>query len=273
MLYDSELRLLEGCALREKESGTMPLIGLVDTSMRPANGGRRHEVGSNAPVGAMMADRTTQAATRRFDPGESILSRGIDEHQRVISVTPVRVVRDDADLVALWLPLGTPTIKPELVHHEAGAPRRWVDGNWHLTESTWRWAEVLKLVRPNEGWSTWVRWSANREFQGWAINMQAELVRTQLGFDVWDHQLDILVKPDRSWHWKDRDELELSVELGRMTRDQAAAVEAEAKRAVTLVEGNGFPYSDGWEAWQPDPTWQLPHLQSEWADVSMHRHA
>lgn len=215
----------------------------------------------------------TSGSIRRFVPGESILSRGIDERGRVISVTPVRVVRDAPGLVALWLPLGTPTVKPELVQHEPGTPRRWVDGNWYLTGSTWRWAEVLKLVRPDDGWATWVRWTADRRFDGWVVNMQSPMTRTYLGFDVWDHQLDILVNPDRTWRWKDRAELELAVELGRMTRAQADKVEAEAARAVAEIEHNGFPYSEGWEHWRPDPAWQLPELHTAWSDVSMYGRA
>ena len=206
----------------------------------------------------------------RFRPGQAVLSRGIDEHNRVISVIPEVVVRDDDELIALWRPLGVPTIKPELVHHEPGTPRRWVDGNWYLSVGTWRWAELLVLVVPGERRATWVRWSADRTFQGWAVNLQSELIRTRLGFDIWDHQLDILVDPDRRWRYKDENELELSVELGRMTRDVANEVRAEARRAVDAIERNAAPFCDSWERWTPDPNWTQPGLVDDWADVSMY---
>jgi hypothetical protein len=210
------------------------------------------------------------AEAPRFRPGESVLYRGIDEQQGVVSVLPVCVVRDDPDLVALWLPLGTPTIRPVLIDHTPGSPRKWVTGNWHLTRSEWSWAELLILVRPGEGWATWVRWSARREFQGWAVNLQSELVRTRLGFDARDHQLDILVDPDRRWRWKDEDELALAVELGRMSREQANAVQDAAARALKQIEENRSPFSDGWERWVPDPSWSPPRLASDWDDVSMY---
>jgi hypothetical protein len=101
--------------------------------------------------------------------------------------------------------------------------------------------------------------------------MQSQLTRTRLGFDHGDHQLDIIVNPDRSWRWKDEDELEFSVELGRMTREQADVVRAEAALAVEQIEQNGPPFSDGWEHWTPDPMWILPQLTPDWGDLSMYQ--
>ena len=206
----------------------------------------------------------------RFRPGESIIYRGVDERGQIVSVLTARVVRDDDELVALWLPIGAPSMKPELVDHTPGTPRRWVDGNWYLTSSTWWWAVLLVLVRPGEERATWVRWSSDRTFQGWAVNMQSELTRTRLGFDICDHQLDILVEPDRTWHWKDEDELELAVELGRMSRDHADRVRATGDRAVQDIETNSWPYDAGFETWAPDPSWTLPELPEDWDDLSMY---
>jgi hypothetical protein len=210
------------------------------------------------------------AESEHFGRGDVVVYRGIDEHHRVVSAIPVRVVQDVADLVALWLPLGTPTIKPELINREPGAPRHWTGGNWELTNGRWSSAELLILVRQGERRATWVRWSASREFQGWAVNLQSRLFRTRLGFDTLDHQLDIVVDPDRRWHFKDDDELTLAVELGRMSMEQADAVRREAAHAVKQIENNHSPFCDGWERWSPDPAWTVPQLISNWDDVSMY---
>jgi hypothetical protein len=204
-----------------------------------------------------------------FAPGSSIAIRGVDPQQGIVSVVSAIVVRDDDDLVAYWQPIGAPSIKPELVEHTPGTPRRWVEGNWYLTESTWRWAELLVLVRPGDGRATWRRWSADRTFQGWAVNMQSELTRTRLGFVVWDHQLDLLVDPDRAWRWKDEEELELTVELGRMTGEEADAVRAVGEAAVRDIDSGAWPYDAGFETWTPDPSWRLPTLPSGWDDLSV----
>ncbi|MBT4099244.1 MAG: DUF402 domain-containing protein [Gemmatimonadetes bacterium] len=204
-----------------------------------------------------------------FGSGDVILLRGLDEHHRVIDVKPVRVVQDDADLSVLWLQRSTATMKAVLYDHTPGTPRRWEDGSWQLEESVWR-HEILILTRPAERRATWVRWTADRDFYGWYVNMQSPMQRTRLGFDHRDHQLDILVDPDRNWRWKDEDELDLCVEIGRMTATMALEVRQEGQRAIRQIEANAPPLSDGWESWCPDPTWTPPGLPEDWDDLSMY---
>ena len=79
-----------------------------------------------------------------------------------------------------------------------------------------------------------------------------------------------MVTPDRCWRWKDEDELELAVELGKMTREKADSVRTEGESAVEQIEKNGPPFSDEWENWAPDPMWPIPHLVPDWNDVSMY---
>ena len=205
----------------------------------------------------------------RFRRGETVLYRGLDEHGQVIDVKPVVVVEDADAQVVLWLPLGTPTIKPELLKPSVERPRRW-DHGWRLVESTWRVAEALIVIRPGEFRAIWVSWSHERVFQGWSVNIQSRLRRTHLGFDIQDYQLDILVEPDRSWRLKDEDELALAVELGRLTAVQGEAVRAEGQRAVDEIERNEAAYADGWENWRPNGEFKPPKLIPGWDDVSMY---
>ncbi|MFT5378566.1 MAG: hypothetical protein ACI906_005412 [Candidatus Latescibacterota bacterium] len=181
---------------------------------------------------------------------------------------PVTLIEDSAAQLVFWLPLHTPTMKPELLNPTADGPRRW-DLGWHLVESVWR-TEVLLVIKPDQRRATFVRWTKERAFYGWYINMQSELRRTYLGFDMLDYQLDILVDPDRSWRWKDKDELELAIDLGRMTPAQGEAVEREAQRAIAELENNEGPCADGWENWQPSSDLERPQLAAGWDDLSMY---
>ena len=204
----------------------------------------------------------------KFCYGEPILYRELDEHSQVIDVKPVTVVEDSDERIVLWLPLGTPTKKPVLLEQTPHTSRRWVERSWTLVDSIWQWAELLIIVRPDECRATWVRWSADRVFQGWYVNLQSKLRRTRLGFDFRDHQLDIIVEPDRNWRWKDQDELDLAVELGRMTRGLGKAVRAEGQLAVEEIEHNGGPYSEGWEHWRPDVLLTRPKLErGDWREA------
>ena len=91
-----------------------------------------------------------------------------------------------------------------------------------------------------------------------------------MGFDHTDHQLDIIVEPDRRWKWKDREELDLAVIQGRMTPEEGRAVEEEGDRAVAEIEGSEGLYSEGWENWRPDTSLSRPKLSAGWDDLSMY---
>ena len=209
-------------------------------------------------------------ARSRFRSGEPILYRGLDENGRIVDVKPVTVVEDSDARIALWLPVGTPTKKPESPAHRSGKPRNWVSGSWALSDSIWQWAELLIIVRPGERRATWVRWSAEGVFQGWYVNLQSQLTRTGMGFDHRDHQLDIIVEPDRRWKWKDREELDLAASQGRMTPEEGRAVEEEGDRAVAEIEGSGGLYWEGWENWRPETSLPRPELRADWDDMSMY---
>ena len=206
----------------------------------------------------------------KFCYGEPILYRELDEHGQVVDVKPVTVIEDSDVQIALWLPLGTPTKKPVLLNHTPGTPRNWVEGSWALVDSTWQWAELLIVVRPDNCRATWVRWSADRVFQGWYVNLQSKLCRTHLGFDFRDHQLDIIVEPNRNWRWKDQDELDLAVELGRLTPAQGKAVREEGQLAVMEIERNSGLYSESLEQWCPEASLTRPKLRADWNDLSMY---
>lgn len=205
--------------------------------------------------------------TSRFHYGESILYREVDENRQIIDVKPVTVVKDSDIQVVLWLPLDTPSKRPILLNHTPGTPRRWAKG---LEDSVWRWAELLIIVKPDQRRATWVRWSREREFEGWYVNMQSSLFRTRLGFDMRDHQLDVLVEPDRAWRWKDEDELDLCVQDGRLSLEQSKEIRSEGRRGVEEIEQNAGPFSEGWENWHPDAMLPRPVLSPDWDDLSMY---
>ena len=51
----------------------------------------------------------------------------------------------------------------------------------------------------------------DRRFAGWYVNLQKPFRRTARGFETMDLMLDLVVEVDRSWWWKDEDELETFV--------------------------------------------------------------
>ncbi len=197
--------------------------------------------------------------TRRWQPGETVALRYLRRNDgRAGNSWPFTVVRDSDDVVALYIP-------PGAVH------KRWglVDGERRLLDQAWR-RETLRLMFPGATHSTWASWDNDehgRTFRGYYVNMEEPFRRTAIGFDTNDHCLDIVVKPDLSWAWKDEEELERLIESGSYTHEFGEAVWREGKRVVEQIERRLPPFSDGWGEWQPDPAWGLPVLPENWLDL------
>jgi uncharacterized protein len=159
-------------------------------------------------------------------PGTAILWRSV--WGGVVDVAmPTRVVRDDDDLIALYLCPGTryrrrtgrrggPTGRMLLADEWTGA----------YEEVVWHTNRALFLRRPGAAHAVGAYWrEADGAFVGWYVNLEAPERRTPLGIDTWDHVLDLVVAPDlTSWRWKDEDEFAWAqaVGLGPDRRDRGA---------------------------------------------------
>ena len=99
---------------------------------------------------------------------------------------------------------------------------------------------------------------ASGAFLGYYVNLQAPIRRSPYGFDSLDHVLDIVVKPDGTWHWKDEDELKEAVALGLFTDREALEIRAEGERVIASLPGL---LPSGWEGWSPDPSWSVETLR------------
>jgi hypothetical protein len=170
---------------------------------------------------------------------------------RVWRAQACRIVAETDELVALWIPTRSPFRIP------AGGLR--IPGaDWTLEEgATWR--PQLCVARPGRAHSIYLFWHEEGELEHWYVNFERPLRRTPLGFDTFDEKLDLIVRPDGRYRWKDEDELEQAAAAGLV---DAAAVWAEAARV--LAE---WPFPTGWEDWRPDPGWPVPELPDGWERV------
>ncbi|WAZ23870.1 DUF402 domain-containing protein [Streptomyces cinnabarinus] len=206
-------------------------------------------------------------STAYWTPGSHILWRYRENAgARFHIVRPVTVVRDDADLLAVWLAPGTECLKPALadgtpVHQEPldsryTKPRTVQRGRWFGTG-------VLKLARPGEPWSVWLFWEPGWRFKNWYVNLEQPLARWAGGVDSEDHFLDICVYPDRSWGWRDEDEFAQAQQDGLMDARAAEGVREAGRAAVETIRSWGAPFTDGWQHWRPDPSWAVPSLPED----------
>ena len=126
---------------------------------------------------------------------------------------------------------------------------------------------VLTLTPPDSGHAVWLFWSSDWEFKSWYVNLQSPLRRVRQGVQLHDYVLDIVVRPDMSWMWKDMDEFEELFAHGFFSAEQEASIRDEAARMVRTIERVGQPFCDGWPEWRPDASWAVPRLPDDWFDV------
>ncbi len=203
-----------------------------------------------------------------WSPGEHVLwrYRG-NATDRLHICRPVTVVRDDAELLAVWMAPGTECAKPVLADgspiHREPLTTRYLKPRAIRIEPWWG-TGVLKLARPGEPWSVWLFWDQDWQFRSWYVNLEEPRLRWSHGVDSEDHFLDISVYPDRGWRWLDEDEFAQAQAVGLMGAQQAARVREAGRRAVEVIRAWGEPFRGGWESWRPDPAWTIPALPDNW---------
>lgn len=198
-------------------------------------------------------------------PGTQIEVRFLLTDQPFL-VMPVTVVADGPDLIMHYLADGTRYLRREAV--DGSPPPRVIPPEeidsvaTRMVEDTWRGSHRLIVTRPGQAHAVFLKWTPEWTFREWYVNLQEPLRRTERGFETRDHFLDIQVSPNRSWRWKDEDELALAIELGRLTRQQGDVIRREAERVIPDVEAGRFPFDGSLESWRPEPSWPIPRLFS-----------
>ena len=207
-----------------------------------------------------------------FEPGRLILHRNV-RHGRIGWVRPGRVVSDDERGLLLWVAPHSP-VAFEMAEDGRGMREmpfaEWVTLRYRLIEGPWQGPGVLKLTPPGVAYSVWWFRKPDGRFAGWYVNLEEPAVRWDdgdvAGIDMVDQDLDIWVPPDRSWQWKDEEEFveRLAFPDHYWVSDEAA-VRAEGRRVVKLIEAGEFPFDGTWCDFQPDPQWTVPaRLPAGW---------
>ena len=204
-----------------------------------------------------------------FSPGETVLVQEVWQ-ERVWAARPVTFVSDHDDLVVLWFPQGTvwkrPTSPPERSGLETRGERLASSlalGDWVFEDAAWE-VSTLMLLRPGEWHSQWVSWLADGSHLGWYVNLQEPFRRTPKGIETMDLALDVVIDVDRTWRWKDEDELETFVARGVFDEGLAERLRAEGLRVAGRAERNEAPFDEPWPSWRPDPAWGSPSLPDDW---------
>lgn len=192
-----------------------------------------------------------------FQPGDEVVLRYITRFGSGIGMSwPFRVVRDDAEISALFIPTGA-------TYMQWSTPG---GGARELVEARWR-RDVLRLMYPGKPYSIWLFWEGEpRAFTTYYVNFEEPFRRTPVGFDTNDHTLDILIAPDFTWKWKDEEDFAALIASGNFSEEFGREVRDSAQEVRGMLERRESPFSDGWESWEAPLEWEAPTLHPRWKD-------
>lgn len=208
----------------------------------------------------------------RFETGRLILHRNV-RRGRLGWVRPARVVSDDDRGLLLWLARDSPVANEVTVDGRgmrAMPFTEWITSSYRLAPGRWIGPPVLKFLPIGAAHSVWWWFGEDGRFVDWYVNLEEPGVRWDdgavAGVDVIDQDLDVVVRPDRSWAWKDEDEFaERLAHPEHYWVPDEAAVRAEGERVIKQAEAGQFPFDGTWCDFTPPSDWFAPtDLPSGW---------
>ena len=161
-------------------------------------------------------------------------------HGEVWMTSPVTVVHDDGDLLAVRLDPGSAFTFPS---HSFGV-HPWAQ------HSEWSGPIVLQIHRTGDLYSVWKFFEPDGSFRHWYVNFEAPVKRGPGHFDTDDYGLDLVIDPDGRRTWKDVTDLHHQRAEGRISPQTVLDVLAEAARVEALLD-RGEHWWSSWADWSP----------------------
>ncbi|MDH6133954.1 hypothetical protein P3T37_003353 [Kitasatospora sp. MAA4] len=178
-------------------------------------------------------------------------------------IVPLRVVEETPEGLFLWVFGNSPAwraVLPEGAHLRDIDPADRPVGGFQLEAGTWFPDSALIYQPHGAGHAVWWRFSVAGEFTGWYVNLEHR-VRNGLDIVVTDLELDLVVRPDGSWEWKDAESF--SAKTGHpayWTAEQAKAIRSEGERLIGLATEKAFPFDGSRIDFRPPADWAVPKL-------------
>jgi hypothetical protein len=135
---------------------------------------------------------------------------------------------------------------------------RWVHPR-QTVRQPWERSDVVMIFPPGRPHSLWVFHEAGRHV-GWYVNLETPHRFGETTITMSDGILDLWIPTETGQAvWKDEDVFEMALKVGRLTRQEAAALRAEGERVI-----GERPWPTGWENWRPPEGWERPRLPPDW---------
>ena len=205
-----------------------------------------------------------------WKPGELIVWRGI-YRQHIWHAQPLIVVKDSPEQTTLALLPGTECAAPEgYLNRKKEAKRRWdfKDRLWKLETYSWHTNRLLFLLEPEKYYSTILFWNhQSNQFLCYYINFQVPYRRSRAGIDTLDLDLDLIIRPDLHYEWKDLDDYEQAIAHGIICTGWIQGIERAKIEILNQLEHRWYPFDGSWLDWMPDPSWSPRKLPRNWDKI------
>lgn len=205
-----------------------------------------------------------------WEPGSSIAWRGI-YRERIWHSQSVIVVRDAPGEIVLTLLPGSECIAPEGYSLGKNSyKRRWnfKEKDWQSERYLWRTNRLLLLLEPEKFYSTMYFWDhESNEFLCYYINFQIPFRRTHCGIDTLDLDLDLIIRPDFTYEWKDIDDYQKAIEHEIIFPEWIQGIEVAKQEIFDRLAKRQYPLDGSWVDWNPDPDWSSPKLPENWDKI------
>jgi hypothetical protein len=197
--------------------------------------------------------------------GEAVTLRFGSIDGRYYSGRPLRVIEHTLEHLVTYMAEGTVVSVPMLADgrglRDVPLDERWSHPRTAL-QRPWDGTELIQLFPRGRAHSIWVVRDKTHAMVGWYVNL--EDVHSFAGHTITtrDHVLDIWVPAETCEpQWKDEDELEAALRVGRLTPGEAVSIRAEGERVW-----RERPWPTGWEDWRVPSEWTTPELPEGWDD-------
>jgi hypothetical protein len=190
------------------------------------------------------------------NPGDAVLYRNVFRG-RVRSCFPSHYVGRWDARHGLYCQPGTQCKRSKSAEDVSYAQALLADGP--AFDFVWSRTHRLRFVREGDAHTVELFWDEAWGFLGWYVNLQAPLVIRGTCFDTTDLELDVWVRPDGTWEWKDEDGFAEMQELGILDAATAAELRAEGERVIAER-----PWPTGWEDWRAPAEWAPLELLEDW---------
>ncbi|SEE86172.1 Protein of unknown function [Arthrobacter alpinus] len=206
----------------------------------------------------------TSSPEIRWQRGDNITWTYIDPtFPDLLDLRPVTVVADDDRHLAVWLAPGTRMLYQVIAD---GSDIRSLEGGKRFIAPRaqavrkWSGSGILAVFQPETMYSVWFFETQSGLRDSYYVNIEEPFTRTEQGIVSSDLVLDVVVKADHSFKYKDEDELEFAHQAGVLSSSRVMEIQRAAADAIVTVNSWGFPFNAGFEAFQPDRTWPVPAL-------------